>query len=83
MNLAFRTDYPSPRDSGPADLEIACRRRDARIGGLAQNPADHRRHFLMLNRAHSFPLCTGWRKRVGFPPFGETPKTTAARNTTA
>jgi DNA-binding PadR family transcriptional regulator len=30
-----------------------------------------------------FPACTAWKKKVGFPLFGESPSTTAARNTTA
>src|SRR5258708_657267 len=30
---------------GPADFEIAYRRREARIGNLAPDPADHWRHF--------------------------------------
>ena len=37
----------------------------------------------VVKPARSFPPYTGWKKRGGFPPFGETRKTTAARNTTA
>src|SRR5437016_13698749 len=39
--------------------------------------------LLLSSQARSFPHCTEWRKKAGFPPFGETPRTTAARNTTA
>jgi PadR family transcriptional regulator, regulatory protein PadR len=30
-----------------------------------------------------FPALHEWKKKVGFPLFGQTPKTIAARNTTA
>src|SRR5438477_7858603 len=39
--------------------------------------------LLLLSPVRSFPPCIEWRKRAGFPLFGETPRTTAARNTTA
>src|SRR5205814_67921 len=39
--------------------------------------------LLLLSQDRSFPLYTEWKKKVGFPPFGETPRTTAARNTIA
>src|SRR5260370_32312865 len=38
--------------------------------------------LLSSSQARSSPLYTEWRKRVGFPLFGESPRTTAARNTT-
>jgi hypothetical protein len=37
----------------------------------------------VVEPARSSPLYTEWKKKVGFPPFGENPKTTAARNTIA
>ena len=43
--VEFRTDNFFAGDLASADLEIARWWRDARIGNLAQNPADHRRHF--------------------------------------
>src|SRR6266567_2557090 len=39
--------------------------------------------LFLLSQARSFPPCIEWKKKVGFPLFGESPKTTAARNTTA
>jgi hypothetical protein len=34
-------------------------------------------------KARSFPPYTAWKKKVGFRLFGESPKTTVARNTIA
>ena len=39
--------------------------------------------LLLLSQARSFPPYTAWKKKVGFPLFGESPKTTVARNTIA
>ncbi len=36
--------------------------------------------FFRSSPARSFPRCTAWRKRAGFPRFGQIPKTTAAQN---
>jgi hypothetical protein len=38
------------------------------LGVLAKNPADHGGTF-DVKPGSLFPLCTGWRKRVGFPHF--------------
>ena len=43
-DLGVSTDNPVARDFGHADLEVPYRWREAWIGSLAENPADHRRH---------------------------------------
>jgi len=45
------------------------------LGVSRRNSADHRRTFV-VKPGSSFPLCTAWKRKVGFPPFGEIPRTT-------